>query len=144
METDLQNLPQLLVQHFDEARGIANKRIGEIGLSIISELFKTEGASSGSSWEDIKEAYRLSKIRHGYSEKILHRGNKAESLRQSMGFESNNEKVIIGTKVFYAPYHEKGTSKMPARKFLEPTEYQILFYGIPGQELISAWEAINS
>ncbi len=145
METDLKNLPKLLVQHFDEARGIANKRIGEIGLSILSTIFKTEGSSHGASWAQLSEAYKKQKVSAGYSEKILH---KTTTLKNSFGYESNSEKVIIGTSVFYAPYLEEGYMKiersMTPRKFMYPTSLDIILNGIPGQEMISAWEAINS
>lgn len=42
-------------------------------------------------------------------------------LRDSIDYKVNGDSVVIGTNVEYAPYVEKGTSKMEAQPFLTPS-----------------------
>lgn len=91
--------------------------------SQLSKLFKTEGRSLNVNWSPMKEAYLRQKIKKGYSEKILHR---TTTLAQSFTSQIREFSAVVGTPVWYAPFHEEGTRKMPARPFMQPVMEHIL------------------
>lgn len=54
------------------------------------------------------------------------------NLRNSISHTTDDSKAYVGSNVYYAPYVEMGTSKMPPRPFIRPavenhaSEYQAL------------------
>ena len=83
----------------------------------VRKLFQTEGRSLKVHWEPVKPDYLEWKLRKGYSEKTLHR---TTTLAQSFHGKVEEERLIFGTPVKYAMFHEYGTSKMPARPIFQP------------------------
>jgi len=98
--------------------------------SELSRIFKTEGRSHDVEWAPLKEAYLKQKIKQGYSEKKLHR---TTTLAQSFTSRVENKSAIVGTPVKYAPFHEFGTKKMPARPFMEPVFESFLAKKMPAK-----------
>ena len=66
-------------------------------------------------WRPLSPAYAVRKARQGYSILPLTRTG---LLRRSIAFRVRNNSLKIGTSVTYAPYHQFGTSRMPARPYL--------------------------
>lgn len=84
----------------------------------LREIFKTEGRSHGVEWSPLKEAYLKWKIKKGFSEKKLHR---TTTLAQSFTSIVRGTEAIVGTPVWYAPFHEYGTRRgIPPRPFMTP------------------------
>ena len=127
------------------AIGVSLLRIGEIGVSELSSIFKTEGSSHGDEWTALNKAYREQKVKAGDSEKIL---NRTGTLQQSFGYEVDVDTVTIGTNVPYAVFHEDGAEKngvafLPKRSFVKPVSDSMFNAGIPGIAFIEAFGGIH-
>lgn len=107
---------------------------------IVQDLFATGGRArgaggkfSGGAWAQLSPKYRVWKQQHYPGQPILVReGDLRESVRWSgqIGaggiFQAERAFVVAGTAIPYGQYHQKGTSKMPARPFL-PTPDPAVF-----------------
>ena len=83
----------------------------------VRKLFKTEGRSLNVNWKPVKPGYLKWKLKKGYSEKTLHR---TTTLAQSFYGKVEEDRLLFGTPVKYALFHEFGTSRMPARPIFQP------------------------
>ena len=83
----------------------------------VRKLFQTEDRSLNVHWEPVKPGYLEWKLKKGYSSKTLHR---TTTLAQSFEGEGEEDRLVFGTPVKYALFHEYGTSKMPARPIFQP------------------------
>jgi len=87
-----------------------------------SGIFGNEGAYDGwARWKAIDPAYASWKTAHGFDSKILHRtGRLRMSLTnrhsQDHEFKMTRMNMVMGTKVPYAAYHQRGTKHLPKRE----------------------------
>lgn len=105
--TDTEPLIEELVTYVQDALGRA---------------FDSEGASSGSLWAPLSEAYRLWKARHYPGRGILVRTGRLRASLTGSGGDSirvvAGRRGEVGTNVPYAIFHQGGTSRMPARPII--------------------------
>ena len=66
-------------------------------------------------WRPLSPRYLKRKLLSGYSPLPL---TKTGNLRRSMAGLVENNKLMLGTSVHYAPYHQRGTRTIPKRPFL--------------------------
>jgi phage gpG-like protein len=106
---------------------------------IVQDLFATAGRArgeggkfKGGAWPWLSPAYRIWKEAHYPGKPILVRkGHLRESVRWHGApgpegiFEATATYAIAGTRIPYGKYHQKGTSKMPARPFLPPPDPKV-------------------
>ncbi len=96
----------------------------------MANVFSAEGAfEERSRWQELSPAYAKWKARHFPGRKILERtGRMKRSLTTKGGpdnvLEITPKSLSVGTRVPYAMYHQKGTSRMPMRKIIELTNAQ--------------------
>lgn len=86
---------------------------GNVMLRSIDMNFKTAGRPKP--WKRLAKSTILFKFKHGYSPLPLTRTG---ALRRSVVFRASKDSLKIGTAIPYAPHHQFGTSRMPARPFL--------------------------
>jgi len=89
--------------------------------------FASQGAEGGAKWAPLKPEYAGWKavhfpgapilVRTGDLERSLTSPNDANAVRMEA-----RKTLTLGTRVPYAGYHQRGTSKMPARKEIQLTE----------------------
>jgi len=91
------------------------------------DQFKSEGAEGGAGWKELSPAYAEWKEAHFPGKPILQRkGDLYNSL--TSGSDPNAVKIearktlTLGSRVSYAIYHQRGTSKMPARPEIQLPE----------------------
>lgn len=94
-------------------RGIANN-IGEELVVLVDEGFEAQQAPSGAAWAKLK---RPSKRRGGASSKILQDPGK---LRASIHHRLQGDEVLVGTKLFYGKFHQRGTKGHAASSRNQP------------------------
>lgn len=82
-------------------RAIA-KNIGEELVTLVDDGFESESTPSGAKWAPLKKPSR--RRRGG---KILQDRGK---LRSSIHYRLQGDEVLVGTKLFYATFHQSGTS----------------------------------
>lgn len=86
--------------------------------------FASEGERFGHAWAALSPKYAAWKAMHYPGKTILRREDRLyESLTvRPMAVERiTKDSATVGTNVPYAKYHQRGTSKMPSRPFLELT-----------------------
>jgi phage gpG-like protein len=87
--------------------------------------FPTEGATGGhGSWAPLKEDYDLRK-RKKYGDKPILQAS--GDLLEDLTSDSNQGRLsalsmTFGSSLAYAKFHQTGTSKMPARRIIDPDE----------------------
>ena len=90
---------------------------------IEKKQFNTEGQYGSGPWRALKPSYARWKAKYHPGKKILVlSGLMKESLEDENPYtvrEISPLQLRIGTKVRYAVYHQKGTSKMPARPIIK-------------------------
>lgn len=97
----------------------AMRRIGEYYTGVIDDRFRDERDPSGNRWASLSPRYLERKRRQSTTiDKILQRSG---GMRQGINYQLiSSTAVRVGSDKEYAKYHEFGTRKMPARRFLEP------------------------
>jgi phage gpG-like protein len=84
--------------------------------------FDTEGARWGQPWAPLAQSTLTGKLRRGEPPDILVRHS---ALERSLGIRTLSierlapRTMVLGTKVPYAHFHQRGTSRMPARILLD-------------------------
>ena len=92
--------------------------------------FRSEGAhGGGNKWQKLSPKYRQWKARHYPGKTILRRTDRLwHSLtvptHPDFIYRTALQSLLIGTKVPYAIYHQKGAGAVPVRKVVELTEEQ--------------------
>lgn len=85
-----------------------------------AEQFGTEGGHGSGGWKELAESTLRAKLSAGLDPDILQATHKLmESLTGTGGDhieEISDEHLLFGSSVDYGKYHQKGTSRMPARK----------------------------
>lgn len=94
----------------------AFEQIGEALKSNLAMCFREEKSPDGINWAAL-DPKTIRQRRNGSSE-IL---NDTGTLRKSFAHVATNSFVEVTTDPMYAPFHQFGTSKMPARPFF-PSE----------------------
>lgn len=93
-----------------EKRKKLNTRIGIKALAEIEKQFKTDGKNFETPWKDLspttKQRRRKGRMPGGI--KIL---RDTGALKNSFTYKADNTKVVIGTSVKYAKYHQFGTKR---------------------------------
>lgn len=93
----------------------------------MEKQFASEGAAYGSPWAALEASYAAWKSGHGYPSSILQRSRAMKgSLTGGAGgfLKTGRQAMKIGTEVTgnqgqtYALFHQKGTSRMPARPLI--------------------------
>jgi phage gpG-like protein len=82
--------------------------------------FRLQGAYQR--WSPLSPRYRKWKAKRHPGKKTLHlTGDLRDSMtRRPFGVEAiEGNKMVIGTQVFYANYHQRGTANMPARPIIK-------------------------
>ncbi|WP_427017868.1 phage virion morphogenesis protein [Pseudarthrobacter sp. P1] len=91
---------------------------------INKKQFFSHGAYGSGGWAPLSPAYATWKAHHFPGRGVLERtGDLRESLTdRPFGIdEITDTKMVIGTGVDYAPYHQNGTKNMPARPLFGKT-----------------------
>ena len=92
----------------------------------IGEQFSSEGGRGSGGWAALSEATSHAKAAAGLDPHILQATHTLmHSLTETGGEhveEVGDDFLLFGSKVGYGRYHQKGTSKMPARKPVDFTE----------------------
>lgn len=111
--------------------GKAALRIRDLWTERIDNAFESKGGSIGKKWAPLSPAYALWKGRHFPGRPLLVRtGRMKRSLTDSTSRDmifsrKGGRQLIIGTRVFYAKYHQYGYRKdspkrvLPARPFIK-------------------------
>jgi phage gpG-like protein len=88
-----------------------------------ADQFASEGARGSGGWEPLAASTLDAKARSGIDPRILHATGALErSLTGSGGIaDAHPDGFDFGTRVPYAQFHQQGTSRMPARKPVQPT-----------------------
>ena len=93
------------------------KQLGEdLGEEAIRRIEKTKSSPEGQKWKPWASSTAKARRKEGSAGLglLLRTG----TLRDSIGYQVQGDKVIVMTNVPYARYLQHGTSKMPARPFL--------------------------
>jgi phage gpG-like protein len=92
----------------------------------IGQQFATEGERGSGGWEPLKEATIAAKASAGLDPHILQATHSLmESLTGTGGDhieEVTDDSLLFGSSNAYGKFHQKGTSRMPARKPVDFTE----------------------
>jgi phage gpG-like protein len=114
------------------ADGVADYRpiwpiIGDEFRAQVKDQFKTEGEEGGARWAALSPEYAGWKAVHYPGMKILHRTGVMEDSLTKEGapgavFIGERKRLTMGTSISYAVYHQRGTSRMPARPEIQLTE----------------------
>jgi phage gpG-like protein len=101
-------------------------QIADDFLELESRQFESEGKAGSGGWAALSPRYAAWKQKRYPGAKILERtGLMKLSLTTNINFgirEVSATQLVLGTKVPYAIYHQKGTRKMPARPPIELSE----------------------
>ena len=94
----------------------------------MGKQFETQGAYGSGGWQALSPDYAARKAVEYPSAGILVRsGLLSESLTGRNPWAIENVEPLrleVGTKIPYGLYHQKGTSRMPARRLIDLTEEQ--------------------
>jgi phage gpG-like protein len=92
----------------------------------VAEQFATEGARGSGGWKPLADSTIASKLSAGLDPHILQATHTLmESLTGTGGDhieEISDEHLLFGSSVDYGRFHQKGTSRMPARRPVEFAE----------------------
>ena len=92
----------------------------------IGEQFESEGGRGSGGWAPLKESTLAAKAARGLDSHILQATHSLmESLTGTGGDHIErvtDDSLLFGSSVAYGKFHQKGTSKMPARKPVDFTE----------------------
>jgi phage gpG-like protein len=94
---------------------------------IMEEQFKSEGSKGrGGKWKDLSPAYEKWKSINYAGKPILQRsGRMFDSLTSKTGdtvLIEEKQEYGFGTNLFYASFHQSGTTNMPARELFSFTD----------------------
>lgn len=91
------------------------REVGDAVREASMDAFKREASPEGAKWPPLSPA-TIRRRRGGPVHRIL---QDTGALRQSIVKRlEGNRSVIVGARVEYAPFHQFGTKRMPARPFL--------------------------
>ena len=106
--------------------GPALQQIADDMREQIADQFATEGERGSGGWAPLQESTIAAKAAAGLDPHILQAtGALMESLTGRGGDnieEVSDDHLVLGSRVAYGKFHQKGTSKMPARKPVEFSE----------------------
>lgn len=115
-------------KHIEDLRPVWDE-VERVFYRIEREQFASEGAKGGGGkWKPLSRPYAERKAKTHPGRKILQRegnlrssliGNTADSV-----LRKEKQEFAIGTRLFYAPFHQDGTSKMPARPPIDLSDEQ--------------------
>ncbi len=92
----------------------------------IEEQFATEGGRGSGGWKELAESTLRAKLAAGLDPDILQATHALMESLTGTGSdhieEISDEHLLFGSSVPYGKYHQKGTSRMPARKPVDFTE----------------------
>ena len=72
-------------------------------------------------WKPLSEKYRKRKEKEGRNLKgLIYHGHLLRATDTNVEYKKGKLIVKVGNNMEYAPYHEFGTKKMPARPFIKP------------------------
>lgn len=126
---------QLLLDRFSE--NIANPApmfdaMADVFADTQRRSFDSSGATYGG-WAPLSPAYAAWKDAHYPGQPILTLTGelRASLAERPLGVEHiDNQRMVLGTAIEYARYHQDGTSTMPARPIInEPTSGEMRQYG---------------
>lgn len=104
---------RLIDKRADNPEG-AWPRVGSYLSRQVRRQFVTEGSHFGKKWRPLKKSYRLWKVRHGHSRKILvQTGSMRDSFtRRPMAIEEYQGKsAVFGSDHRLAKFHQYGTRR---------------------------------
>lgn len=119
---------QLLSEMVDRTHGVevAWPAVGDVIADGLSRQFDSQGVHlGGARWAPLNPAYLAWKIRKGFDPRILHQtGDMRASLtsRPMAVEEYAPMSARFGTDDRKAPFHQSGTTFMPARPIINVTE----------------------
>jgi phage gpG-like protein len=89
---------------------------------IMEEQFDTEGASTGSEWQELSEAWWDHKVAVGKDHGVLQYNQRLVRSLTTTNDDSirdvGDDEVTVGTTVEYGAYHLFGTRSLPRRNFM--------------------------
>jgi phage gpG-like protein len=93
-------------------------------MRVIRVTIEGQGRRYGGSWHALDPAYLARKVKKGLDPRILIATKKMLNAYSEFGNENQALQILphslfLGSHLDYPGYHEYGTSKMPARSFLE-------------------------
>lgn len=121
-------MPKLPIkQQYEKLKANRMKLAGSISL-LAEKHFRANFLNQGfdgKKWQNVQRRIKPTKrdIRTGASTRAILYGKKAGVLSKSIyGRVRSWDKIVIGTTVPYAKYHNEGTEKIPQRKFIGDSE----------------------
>ena len=102
-----------------EDMSVPLSRMADVILQKVNEQFTTEGAhSEAGGWKPLSPEYAAWKAKHYPGAPILVRTGKMKELLldKTSAVTVEKQRMIYHPRSEYAGYHQRGTSKMPARK----------------------------
>lgn len=134
---EVDGLPQTVAAFKRVERGVVDMRqlgtwkwVASEFYKILKEAFSSEGSSGKSGkWAPLKPAYAAVKSKKYGNMPILQASGKLYKSLTSAGadgavFEETANELTIGSSIPYGGYHQRGTSRMPAREPISLTESQ--------------------
>jgi phage gpG-like protein len=95
---------------------------------IMAEQFAAEGKGRSGRWKPLSRRYAIVKARQYPGKTILRRTDRMKdslvSRTKDSVFILERDRLTLGTRVFYAIFHQRGTRKMPARRMFDFAEPQ--------------------
>ncbi len=119
---------QLLTEMVDRTRGVekAWPKVGDVIADNLSTQFDSQGNHlGGAAWAPLNPQYLAWKIRKGFDPRILHQTGvmRASLTSRPMAVEEYRPtEATFGTTDPKAPFHQSGTTFMPARPIITVTE----------------------
>ncbi|MBL0233238.1 MAG: phage virion morphogenesis protein [Chitinophagaceae bacterium] len=108
----------------------------------IAKAFQTKGSSIGQEWMPLSYDYAISKMKkHGQKPTLVATGELFNSLVYSNNSSVNpmeGNKLVYGTTLTYALFHQKGGKHLPQRSFLAITTQQRRFWKVLISEYFKA------
>lgn len=102
-------------------------RVQQAYYKAVKEVFASEGGKSGK-WAGLSSPYKAIKAKKYGNVPILQRTKRLYRSMTQMGGEAIVNKqateMTLGSNVPYGGYHQRGTSKMPARKVIDFSDEQ--------------------
>lgn len=115
-------------EHLEDLRPVWNE-VERAFYKIENEQFASEGAKGrGGKWRPLSRPYAKQKARKWGVQPILRAsGRLAKSLTGNTSdsvLVQTKQEFAIGTKLFYATFHQQGTSRMPQREVIAFSDAQ--------------------
>lgn len=93
-------------------------------------FYKSIDPNTGASWQPLAES-TIKRRRQGSSKPLVDTGR----LRGSISTKAFDKSIVYGTNVVYAGPHQKGTRKIPQRRFL-PTDFSAGPAALTAQKIV--------